>query len=156
LISSPLLKMRRLFVALLLSALCAAVPAFAQKKDGKDVAPPAKEVPQPQVAWSSLGIEQKRILAPLEKDWSTLPGLQQQRLVSATKRYPTMRPIQQERFQERIKEWAQLSPEQRKAARETYKDLSKLPPEKQHALRERWQAKQAQSTQSPPSTPPAN
>jgi hypothetical protein len=112
-----------------------------------------KEKIEPQVPWAGLPIDQKRVLAPLEKDWTTLPGVQQKRLMAAAKRYPKLGPIEQARFQDRIKEWAALSPDQRKAARETYKDLSKRPAARQHELQQRWKEKQGR-TQTPP--PPGN
>ena len=92
----------------------------------------------PQVPWSALSPEERRILGPVGSDWGNLPGYQQQRLISSARRYPSLQPIQKERFDQRIRDWASMTPEQRRAAREAYQGLRRLPPEKQHELRERW------------------
>jgi hypothetical protein len=96
----------------------------------------------PQVPWTNLSPEERRILDPVAPEWPRLPGYQQQRLKGAAKKYPEMQPIQKERFESRLRDWATMSPDERKAARETYQGLRKLPPEKQHELRERWLQRQ--------------
>jgi Protein of unknown function (DUF3106) len=92
----------------------------------------------PQVPWSRLSPEERRILGPVAPDWERMPGFQQQRLIASARRFPSMQPIQKERFEERIRDWAAMTPEQRRAARETFQGLRRLPPERQHELRERW------------------
>ena len=92
----------------------------------------------PQIPWTSLSPEERRVLEPVAPEWPRMPGYQQQRLKGAAGRYPQMQPIQKERFDSRIRDWAAMTPDQRKAARETFQGLRKLPPEKQHELRERW------------------
>jgi hypothetical protein len=92
----------------------------------------------PQVPWSALAPDERRVLGPVGPDWDRLPGYQQQRLISSARRYPSLQPIQRERFDQRIREWANMTPEQRRAARETYQGLRRLPPDKQHELRQRW------------------
>jgi hypothetical protein len=92
----------------------------------------------PQTPWGGLSSEERRILAPVEREWDRMPGYQQRRLQGAARQYPKMQPIQKERFEERIRDWAAMTPEQRRAARETFRGLRQLPPEKQHELRERW------------------
>ena len=110
----------------------------------------------PQVPWTSLSPEERRILEPVAPEWPRLPGYQQQRLKGAARKYPSMQPIQKERFETRVREWASMSPEQRKAARETFQGLRKLPPERQHELRERWLQRQAREGELGPSAPPAS
>ena len=73
----------------------------------------------PQIPWSSLAPEERRVLEPVAREWSTMPGYQQQRLQGAARKYPSMQPIQKERFDTRIRDWAAMTPDQRKAARET-------------------------------------
>jgi len=92
----------------------------------------------PQVPWTSLTPDERRVLEPVAPEWPRMPGYQQERLKGAARRYPTLQPIQKERFDTRIRDWATMTPDQRKAARETFQGLRKLPPEKQHELRERW------------------
>ena len=92
----------------------------------------------PQIPWTSLSSEERRVLEPVAPEWPRMPGYQQQRLKGAARQYPTLQPIQKERFDSRIRDWAQMTPDQRKAARETFQGMRKLPPEKQHELRERW------------------
>lgn len=92
----------------------------------------------PQIPWTSLSPDERRVLGPVAPEWTRMPGYQQQRLKGAASQYPKMQPIQKERFDNRIREWSQMTPDQRKAARETFQGLRKLPPEKQHELRERW------------------
>jgi hypothetical protein len=92
----------------------------------------------PQIPWTKLSAEERRVLAPVAKEWPTMPGYQQERLQGAARKYPSMQPIQKERFDTRIRDWAAMTPDQRKAARETFQGLRKLPPDKQHELRERW------------------
>jgi Protein of unknown function (DUF3106) len=92
----------------------------------------------PQIPWTRLSPDERRVLGPLAPDWDHLPGFQQERLISSARRYPSLQPIQKERFNDRIRDWAAMTPEQRRAARETFQGLRKLPPEKQHELRERW------------------
>jgi len=92
----------------------------------------------PQVPWSALAPDERRVLGPVGPDWDRLPGYQQQRLISSARRYPSLQPIQKERFDSRLRTWAEMTPEQRRAARETYQGLRRLPPAQQHELRERW------------------
>jgi uncharacterized protein DUF3106 len=131
----------RLIAAVLLA--CAAGAATAGDPAGQRT---------PQVPWTSLSPEERRILEPVAPDWPRLPGYQQERLKGAARRYPSMQPIQKERFENRIRDWASMSPEQRKAARETFQGLRKLPPEKQHELRERWLQQRAREA-NPPRAP---
>ena len=104
----------------------------------------------PQVPWTSLSPEERRVLEPVAPDWPRMPGYQQERLKGAAKKYPSMQPIQKERFENRLRDWASMTPEQRKAARETYQGLRKLPPEKQHELRERYLQKEHEQRGRPP------
>jgi hypothetical protein len=92
----------------------------------------------PQIPWTKLSVEERRVLEPVARDWPGMPGYQQQRLQGAARKYPSLQPIQKERFDTRIRDWAAMTPDQRKAARETFQGMRKLPPEKQHELRERW------------------
>ena len=92
----------------------------------------------PQIPWTKLSAEERRVLEPVARDWPSMPGYQQQRLQGAARKYPSMQPIQKERFDSRIRDWAAMTPDQRKAARETFQGMRKLPPDKQHELRERW------------------
>ena len=57
----------------------------------------------PQVPWSTLSPEERRILEPVAPEWPRMPGYQQQRLKGAAKKYPEMQPIQKERFESRLK-----------------------------------------------------
>jgi hypothetical protein len=124
----------------LIAAALVAVAAQAADQRRGPVAPSysdhAKSVPQ--TPFRSLKPDERKVLAPVERDWDALPGYQQQRLVQSARRYPSLQPIQKERFDTRIRDWAAMSPEQRRQARETYQGLRKLPPDKQHELRERW------------------
>lgn len=115
-------------------------------------AKPAKTPPP--VAWKKIPDNEKKVLAPLEKNWGNMPSAQQRKLVTAAKEYPKLSPIEQERFQRRLKGWSTLTPEQRNLAREKYQSLRKLPPDKQHELKARWQEKSIaeQSAASPATT----
>lgn len=116
-------------------AACASLAAFPAGKDPKT----------PQTPWTSLSVEDRKVLHPVAPDWDRLPGVQQQRLMSAARQYPKFRPDEQRRFQGRLGDWAAMSPEQRKAARETFKGLKQLPPAKQSELRDRWMQQKGES-----------
>ena len=121
-------QLARLIAAAVLLA-CAAVSAQPRDPERRNA---------PQTPWNRLSAEERRILAPVEREWDRMPGYQQERLKGTVRHYPNLQPIQKERFEERLRDWAAMTPEQRRAARETYKGLRQLPPEKQHELRERW------------------
>jgi hypothetical protein len=116
---------------LIAAALLAALAGLAGAKD-------PERLKTPQIPWTNLSPDERRVLQPVAKEWPSMPGYQQQRLQGAARKYPSMQPIQKERFDTRIRDWAAMTPDQRKAARETFQGLRKLPPEKQHELRERW------------------
>jgi hypothetical protein len=107
----------------------------------------------PQIPWSSLSKDERRVLGPVAPEWGRMPGYQQERLKGAARRYPSLQPIQKERFDNRIRDWAAMTPDQRKAARETFQGLRKLPPEKQHELRERWLERHSDDRQRSPEPP---
>jgi hypothetical protein len=122
----------------LIAAALVAVAAHAADQRAAPAPPIERAKPVPQTPFYALKPEERKVLAPVERDWNNLPGYQQQRLMQSARRYPSLQPIQKERFDTRIRDWAAMSPEQRRAARETYQGLRKLPPDKQHELRERW------------------
>jgi hypothetical protein len=136
----------RLIAAAIL--LASALGAAAEGPRGERAPPPNR----PQTPWQQLSPDERRILAPVERQWGQLPGYQQERLKGTARHYPNLQPIQKERFEERLRDWAAMSPEQRRAARETYKGLRQLPPEKQHELRERWleRHRRAEEVSEPP------
>jgi hypothetical protein len=122
-------QLARLIAVALLVAACGTAAAQGRERERPS---------RPQTPWGQLSPDERRILAPVQREWSSMPGYQQERLKGAARHYPNMQPIQKERFEERIRDWAAMSPEQRRAARETFRGMRQLPPEKQHELRERW------------------
>ena len=138
----------QLIAGALLLAACLAAGAQGPARERGDRHPPNR----PQTPWQQLSPDERRILAPVERQWGELPGYQQERLKGTARHYPNLQPIQKERFEERLRDWANMSPDQRRAARETYKGLRQLPPEKQHELRERWleRHRRAEEVSEPP------
>ncbi len=130
------------FVLVLMFALTAVGNAHSQsnipttQKKAEDTA--AAPVP-----WNKVPDNEKKVLAPLEKEWKELPGHQHRKLIGAAKEYPKLKPIEQERFQERLRSWSSLSPDQRKTAREQFQSLNSLAPEKQQEIKARWNEKKA-------------
>ena len=81
--------------------IAAALIAVAAHAADQRVAPaPGSEraKPAPQTPFYALKPEERKVLAPVERDWNNLPGYQQQRLMQSARRYPSMQPIQKERF----------------------------------------------------------
>jgi hypothetical protein len=130
-------------VALIISALLLAAATLVSGAE-------ADKLKTPQVPWTSLSPDERRVLEPVAPEWPRMPGYQQERLKGAARKYQTMQPIQKERFETRVRDWATMSPDQRKAARETFQGLRKLPTEKQHELRERWLERHAAEAQGRP------
>ena len=132
--------MARQVSALIAGILLAAAAGFAGAKD-------PERLKTPQIPWTKLSVEERRVLEPVAKDWQAMPGYQQERLQGAARKYPSLQPIQKERFDTRIRDWAAMTPDQRKAARDSFQGMRKLPPEKQHELRERWLERHANEGQ---------
>lgn len=101
-----------------------AVPAFAEEGP----------------AWHSLAPEQRKVLAPLERDWSTLPAARKSQWLEVARRFPTLPEARRQRIQERMTDWARMTPEQRAGARLRYSESRQLTPEERQ---QRWQAWQA-------------
>jgi hypothetical protein len=127
---------RALQLATLALALAAGLrPAHAQPL------PVAQVVPvNTGVAWSELGPEQARALAPLVGIWSSLDPAQQRKWLELGARYPTLSAGDQKRLQDRMREWAAMTPQERVRARVQFQQASQLSAEERL---QRWQAYQA-------------
>lgn len=117
-------------IALLLAL---GAPAWAQAPSSAVMTTP------PQPIWKDLGVEQRKILAPLSRDWDRMENYRRKKWLGIAERYPKMRPEAQQRVDKRMRDWAAMSPEQRAKIRRDYKAFSQLPPERKAAIQKKWQ-----------------
>ncbi|MGH8113491.1 MAG: DUF3106 domain-containing protein [Rhodanobacteraceae bacterium] len=126
---------------------------------------PATQGPQAQahtpkapLAWSSLGADQQRMLAPIRNQWEQLRPARQHRLAAHAHHWATLSPARQRQIRARLTRWAAMSPAQRRQLRqnarvfhnltpeerakvsEAFKKFQSLPAEQRRALRQRWRA----------------
>lgn len=87
--------------------------------------------------WSQLSPDQRRALAPLQRDWDQLDATRRQKWLEVASRFESMPPQRQERVRERMNEWARMSPAQRSEARANFQQSKKLSPAERQA---RWDA----------------
>jgi hypothetical protein len=90
--------------------------------------------------WRSLTPEQRKALAPLERDWPRLDDAQKQKWIEVAGRMPKMPDDERRRIQDRMSAWSNLSPAERGAARLRYLQAQGTDPTDR---RERWEAYQA-------------
>jgi len=92
-------RWRPLALSLLVTAVAAGAPCFAQQPPPADVQPPpAQPLPaepapvarSPGVAWSNLSPEQQRLLSNFGGQWNTLPAERQQALARGSERWLDM------------------------------------------------------------------
>ncbi|MDR2127980.1 MAG: DUF3106 domain-containing protein [Burkholderiaceae bacterium] len=125
---------RTLPALLLLGALGAAAPAWAQK-----TAAPSQTVGA--IAWSSLSAEQKKALQPLNGLWPMLTEEDQRKWIALAHNYNRMTPAAQATLQSRMTQWAILSPAQRAQARLNFGETQTQKMSRDD-IKARWQAYQ--------------
>jgi uncharacterized protein DUF3106 len=150
---------RPLAVLVVLAAMTATVPGFAQQPPGPPPLPADSAGPapaQPGVTWSQLSPEQQRVLSGFGTQWNTLPPERQQALAHGSERWLGMSENQRSEAQQRFSRWRSLPPDQRQSlrsrwqrfqslppgdqarVRENFRRFQQLPPERRQMLRERW------------------
>jgi Protein of unknown function (DUF3106) len=92
----------------------------------------------PQVMWTQLSDEQKKVLAPLSSEWDTLRPWQREKMLDIARDYPKMDAKKQERVQKRLNSWSRMTPYERENARQRYQQFHSLSPEKKDELRKKW------------------
>lgn len=143
--SPPPLRQRPLFgpSAWLVFAL---LPLNASSQAAGQVAPAPTRPAVPVVAapggaeWRSLSPEQRKALAPLERDWSRFDAAQKQKWIEVAGRMPKMPADERRRIQERMSAWSNMTPAERGAARLRYLQAQGTDPTDRS---ERWEAYQA-------------
>ncbi len=116
------------------AAVAGALPAFAQSRSA--AASGATGGP----SWSSLSVDQRRALAPLERDWSSIEEPRKAKWLEMASRFHRLPADEQERVQQRMSEWARMSPDERSRARLNFQESRQFTPEEIHR---RWKAYQA-------------
>jgi Protein of unknown function (DUF3106) len=111
-----------------------------------------------QTDWSRLSLQQRSVLAPLERDWSRTTPAQQQKWIEVANRYHSLPPDEQARMQQRMSDWSRLPPQDRARARLNFQESRQvgreerqqqweayraLPPEQRRALAERARSGEA-------------
>jgi hypothetical protein len=120
--------------SLVLLSRAQAQPASAAPRTSKTATEAASPV------WSSLSLQQRGALAPLERDWANIDASRKQKWLEIANRYPTMPPDERERIQQRMGEWARMTPAERGQARLSFQEAKQLSPQQRQA---RWEAYQA-------------
>ncbi len=85
--------------------------------------------------WSSLSIEQQRLLGRFEPNWDQLPAQRQQALARGSDRLLAMTPEQRERARERFARWRDMDDNQRRTVRNRWQQFETLTPDQQDAVR---------------------
>lgn len=93
-------------------------------------------------AWSSLSVQQREVLAPVQPQWGQLDAGTRDRLALLAARYPAWSPQEQQRLRERLAEWAQLSSAERQRIHLGFQAAQRVNPS---AREEKWQRYQALS-----------
>lgn len=147
-----------LAVCLLGATWCAEGQIAPPTQPAARTAPVQTDSPRAPLAWSNLGAEQQRMLAPVRNQWHQLRPARQHHLAANARHWATLPPAHQKRIQERLTRWASMSPSQRHQLRqnarafhnltpeervkvsEAFKKFQSLPPEQRRELRQRWHA----------------
>lgn len=127
-----------------------AVQPAAPVLPGATPAPPPKAASKPrsrtsslvelvQPLWSTLGEQQRAVLAPFADQWNTWSANEKRAWVTLATRFPKLSPIEQAKANERIAEWASLTPAQRKLARANYRLARKLPSDERVSQWQRYE-----------------
>jgi hypothetical protein len=95
---------------------------------------------QSPAAWASLNVNQRNVLAPLERDWTSITPGQQQKWVELANRYAAMPPDEKTRVQQRMADWSRLSPQERTRARLNFQEARPLGREER---KQQWEAYRA-------------
>ena len=91
--------------------------------------------------WSSLSGEERRVLAPFEKQWNSWSVEEKKAWVLVARtRYPGMSEAERLAWHQRIEQWAALTPEQRRNARLNYRLIRRLPATQQAEEVRRFQS----------------
>ena len=91
--------------------------------------------------WSALSGEERRVLAPFEKQWNSWPVEEKKAWVLVARtRYPGMSEAERLAWHQRIEQWAALTPEQRRNARLNYRLIRRLPATQQAEEVRRFQS----------------
>lgn len=92
------------------------------------------------VRWESLTADQRKTLAPLEREWASIDSLRKQKWIALASRFKTLNAGEQARITARMSEWARLTPSERGQARIRFEEARSVPAPDRNA---RWQAYQA-------------
>lgn len=128
-------------IALIAAVLGVTVVAQAQGLMSTPKPLAASDLPaSPGPAWAALTPEQRKVLAPLEREWGSFSANRKSKWLDISGRFAKMPPAEQARLQERMTTWAKMSPAERGRARLSYQEAKQLSPQ---ARQERWKAYQA-------------
>jgi hypothetical protein len=115
-------------------------------------ASPSAPQPRPQVKvpaaatspsgpiWSQLTADQRKALAPLQRDWSTIDANRKRKWLEVAAKFPSMPAEERTRVQERMADWARMTPDERGRARESFQQARRVTPQERQA---KWQEYQA-------------
>lgn len=90
--------------------------------------------------WSTLSVQQRQVLAPLQRDWHTIDAPRKAKWLEVAARFPSMPAEEQQRVQDRMADWARMTPAERGRARLTFQESKQLSREEKQ---QRWEAYQA-------------
>ncbi|MDO9285832.1 MAG: DUF3106 domain-containing protein [Aquabacterium sp.] len=91
-------------------------------------------------AWGTLTVQQRTVLAPLQRDWASIDAQGKAKWLEMAVRFPSMPVAEQQRVQVRMAEWARLTPAERGRARLSFQETKQLSGEQKQ---QRWEAYQA-------------
>lgn len=128
-----LVLFRSALLALTVSLYCLAALAQAPK-------PPVPAADAGGPAWGALTVQQRAVLAPLQRDWASIDASGKAKWLEVAVRFPSLPAAEQERVQVRMAEWARLTPAQRGRARLSFQETKQLSGEQKQ---QRWEAYQA-------------
>jgi hypothetical protein len=124
------------FVTLALCVLATTAHAETPAERGASAALAATPaVPVAAVPWSSLSVDQQRLLARFEPQWNQLAPGRQNALARGSARWLAMSPERRALAKQRFSYWQGLSDDDRERVRRRWRDFSDLPPEQQEAVR---------------------
>ena len=91
-------------------------------------------------SWAALSVQQRQVLAPLQRDWLQLDAARKAKWLEVANRFPSMPEAERQRVQERMADWARMTPAERGRARLNFQEAKQLSPEERQ---QRWEAYQA-------------
>jgi hypothetical protein len=91
-------------------------------------------------AWSDLSAEQRKSLAPLQRDWPSIDADRKRKWLEVAARFPKLPAEERSRVQDRMAEWTRMTPQDRSRARLSFQQAQGVAPQDRQA---KWDAYQA-------------